>query len=195
MIHALESNGLLRVLAEPNVVAASGQIASFLAGGEIPVPIASAGATGGTTVTVEWKEFGIKVRFLPTIVDSGVINLMVSPEVSSLDQSNAILLGGYVVPALRTRKAETTVELKDGESLVIGGLIMQEENNVRSRIPVLGHIPLLGYLFSKDDKRLTESELILTVSPRITYAFPRGVSVPLPGASLEEESAPQQQGE
>ncbi len=181
MIRALQSNGVLRVLAEPNVIAASGESATFLAGGEIPVPVASAGAQGGTTVTIEWKEFGVKVGFVPTIVDTGVINLSVSPEVSSLDYGNAIEIAGFKIPALRARKARTTVELRDGESLVIGGLIMEEENEVRTRIPILGHIPLLGYFFSDTRKVRTENELLIVVSPHLVRSLPPGAIVKLPG--------------
>jgi pilus assembly protein CpaC len=178
MIKAMMQNGTLRVLAEPNVVAASGQSASFLSGGEIPVPIASSGTTGGSTVTIEWKEFGVKVDFLPTIVDSAVINLKVAPEVSSLDFNSGVQLSGFRVPALRTRRAETTVELRDGEVLLIGGLILEEENRVRTRIPVLGHIPVLGWLFSGYEMAKTQSELLLVVSPRITRAQPAGTPMP-----------------
>lgn len=183
MIHTLVSNGVLRVLAEPNVVAASGQEASFLSGGEIPVPISSAGAGGGSNVTISWKEFGVKIAFVPTIVDSGVMNLQVATEVSSLDFGNGIELSGFRVPALRSRKAETTIELKDQETLVIGGLFMEEENHVRTRIPILGHLPLLGYFFSNTRTVKTESELLIVVSPHIIRALPRGVVVPLPGAT------------
>ncbi|MCH7549033.1 MAG: pilus assembly protein N-terminal domain-containing protein [Candidatus Krumholzibacteriota bacterium] len=182
-IHALVSNGVLHVLAEPNVVAASGQEASFLSGGEIPVPVASAGATGGATVTIEWKEFGVKVLFIPTIVDSGVISMYIAPEVSSLDYANAVEVSGFRIPALRTRKAQTTVELKDQETLVIGGLFLEEETRVRTRVPILGHIPLLGYLFSDTRNVKTVSELILVISPRIIHAEPPGVVVPLPEIS------------
>jgi pilus assembly protein CpaC len=186
MIHLLQENGILRVLAEPKVVAASGQRASFLSGGEIPIPIASGGAQGGTSVTIEWKEFGVGIDFLPTIVDSGVVNLQVSPEVSGLDYGNAIVLNGFQVPALRTRKAETTVELKDGEILVIGGLIMeQQERNIR-RIPILGHIPILGLLFSDTETTTSESELVFVVSANILRALPRDTTVPLPGTDDEE---------
>ena len=132
------------MLAEPNVVAASGQKANFLSGGEIPVPIASSGAQGGTTVTIEWKEFGVKVEFLPTIVDSNVVNLHVAPEVSNLDYNHAMQISGFGIPAIRSRKAETTVELKDQETLVIGGLIMEEESKQRTRIPLLGTHPAPG---------------------------------------------------
>lgn len=187
MINALQEDGVLHVLAEPNVVASSGQAADFLAGGEIPVPIASSGAQGGTTITIEWKEFGVKVAFLPTIVDSGVINLNVAPEVSSLDFSNGIEISGFQVPAMRTRKAQTTVELKDGEVLVVGGLLLEEEQKIRNRIPILGHIPILGYLFSNTENISQESELMLVVSPRIVRALPRGTEVELPTMEEFEE--------
>ena len=187
MIHALTSNGVLRVLAEPNVVAASGQEASFLSGGEIPVPISSAGAGGGSNVTIKWKEFGVKIVFVPTIVDSGVMNLQVAVEVSSLDFGNGIELSGFRVPALRSRKAETTIEMKDQETLVIGGLFMEEENRVRTRIPILGHLPLLGYLFSSTRNVKVESELLIVVSPHIIRALPRGVVVPLPGMTPQTQ--------
>jgi pilus assembly protein CpaC len=174
MVRALASKGAIRLLAEPTVVAASGKKASFLSGGEIPVPVASAGATGGSAVTIEWKEFGVKVEFLPTIVDENLINLKVAPEVSSLDFANGIELSGFRIPALRSRKAETTVELRNDETLVIGGLIMEQENVVESRIPVLGDIPLLGYLFRSKRTQKSVNELLLVVSPRIVRALPAG---------------------
>ena len=180
MFHALVSDGVLHVLAEPNVVAASGQKALFLSGGEIPVPIASSGTTGGTTITIVWKEFGVKVEFVPTIVDSNIVNLYIAPEVSSLDYGNGIELSGFKIPALRTRKAMTTVELKNEEILVIGGLFMEEEVQVHTRIPILGHIPLLGRLFSDTNNQKTETELLLVVSPHIIRALPPGTVVPLP---------------
>lgn len=188
LIHAAMSNGVLKLLAEPNVVAASGQKAEFLSGGEIPVPIASAGAQGGTTVTIQWKEFGVKVKFVPTIVDSQVINLHVIPEVSSLDYGNGIEISGFKIPALRTRRAETTVELRDQEILVIGGLFMEEEEKVRTRIPILGHIPVLGYLFSDTRNIKTQTELMLIVSPHLVRALPNGTEITLPGTEeIEEE--------
>jgi pilus assembly protein CpaC len=187
LIRALITNGVLHVLAEPIVVAASGQEASFLAGGEIPVPIASAGATGGSTITIEWKEFGVKVVFLPTIVDSGIINLKVAPEVSSLDFSNGIEISGFRIPALRSRKAATTVELKDKEILVIGGLMMEQETKFRSKMPILGSIPLLGYLFSDTKTEKVVTELVLVVSPHIIQALPGGTNVELP--QLEEDKS------
>jgi pilus assembly protein CpaC len=185
MVKAMIQNGTLKVLAEPNVVAASGQSASFLSGGEIPVPIASAGTTGGSTITIEWKEFGVSVDFLPTIVDSAVINLKVAPEVSSLDFNSGIQMSGFRIPALRTRRAETTVELRDGEILVIGGLILEEENRVKTKIPILGHIPLLGWFFSNSATSKSQTELLLVVSPRITRALSAGS--PMPTLQSEKE--------
>jgi pilus assembly protein CpaC len=187
MFHTLVSDGVLHVLAEPNVVAASGQKAEFLSGGEIPVPIASSGTTGGTTVTIVWKEYGVKVSFVPTIVDSQIVNLQIAPEVSSLDYGNGIELSGFKIPSLRTRKAETTVELKDEETLVIGGLMMEEESKVITRIPILGHIPILGRLFSDTNNQKTETELLLVVSPHIVRALPPGTVVPLPHPEKETE--------
>ena len=186
MIRAAVSNGVLKVLAEPNVVAASGEEAEFLSGGEIPIPVAVSGAQGGTQITIEWKEFGVKVKFTPTIVDSNVVNLKISPEVSSLDFSNAIEISGFRLPALRSRKAATTVELRDQEVLVIGGLLMEEEEEIRTRIPILGHIPILGYLFSDTRTMSTQTELMLVVTPRIVRALPPGSTVNLPGQGVEE---------
>lgn len=180
MIRALKSSGVIRVLAEPNVVAASGEKANFLSGGEIPVPVASSGTSGGSTVTIEWKEFGVKVEFLPTIVDEGVISLKVAPEVSSLDFSNGIELSGFRIPALRSRKASTTVELRSGELLVIGGLILEEDSEIETRTWLLGDIPILGWLFRGKEVVTSVNELMLVVSPRIVRALPPGSKVPLP---------------
>ena len=180
MLRALKTEGVIKVLAEPNVVAASGERANFLSGGEIPVPIASAGAQGGPTVTIEWKEFGVKVDFVPTIVDEGVISLEVSPEVSSLDFSNGIVLSGFRVPALRSRKASTTVELHNGEILVIGGLLLEEESEIETRTWLLGDIPVLGWLFRGKETITTVSELMLVVSPNVVRALPPGTDLDLP---------------
>lgn len=181
MIRALQQNGALKVLAEPKIIAASGEEAEFLSGGEIPVPVASAGTQGGSSITIEWKEFGTKVHFVPTIVDTGVINLVVAPEVSDLDYNNAVTLAGFKIPAIRTRRAQTTVELSDGETLVIGGLIMTEESEIKTRIPLLGHIPILGALFSDTKKTKTDNELLIVVSPHLVRALAPGQKVKLPG--------------
>ncbi len=186
-IKALETNGTLRILAEPKLIAASGEEAHFLSGGEIPVPVAVNPNGTGYTVTIEWKEFGTKVHFVPTIVDTGVINLVVSPEVSQLDYNNAITLSGFRIPAIRVRKAETTVELSDGESLVIGGLIQTNETKIKKRIPVLGWIPLLGELFTDTQNVKEDSELLIVVSPHLVRALPEGTKIDLPG--VEDKSS------
>jgi pilus assembly protein CpaC len=186
-IKALETNGTLKILAEPKLIAASGEEAEFLSGGEIPVPVAvTPNGTTGVTVTIEWKEFGTKVHFVPTIVDTGVINLVVSPEVSQLDYNNAITLSGFRIPAIRVRKATTTVELADEESLVIGGLIQTNETIIKKRIPILGHIPLLGYLFTDLQKQKDESELLIVVSPHLVRALAPGATVKLPTDAPEQ---------
>jgi len=187
MIHALQEDGVLKLLAEPNVVAASGAEANFLSGGEFPIPVATSGTGGGSqTITIEFKEFGVKVNFLPTIVDSGVISLKVAPEVSALDFNNAIRTAEITIPALIVRRAETTVELEDGQVLVIGGLLMEDERRVDRKIPILGHIPLIGLLFSNSQTVKTQQELLLVVSPHIIHALPRGTEVALPGRSDDE---------
>jgi pilus assembly protein CpaC len=187
MIHTLQTRGVIRMLAEPKLVAASGQSASFLAGGEIPVPVASGGTQGGTSITIYWKEFGVGIKFVPTIVDSGVINLVVAPEVSSLDYSNAIVLSGFSVPALRKRRAETSVEMKDGETLVIGGLMLDETSKQVRKIPILGSVPLLGVFFRNSQDIDTESELLFIVTAHVIHALPKGTEVPLPGVDKRAE--------
>jgi len=180
LIHALEQKGKLKVLARPNLVCVDGKEASFLAGGEIPIPVAQTSASGGTSVTIEWREFGVKLGFVPTVIDSDLVNLKVEPEVSSLDFNNAITIGGFVVPALRTRRAATEVELHGGETLVIGGLKSAAERNVENKIPILGDIPLLGYLFRSRSKATEETELMIMVSPQIVNPLPAGQEPKLP---------------
>ncbi|MGQ9853633.1 MAG: type II and III secretion system protein family protein [Candidatus Oleimicrobiaceae bacterium] len=162
IIRALEEKRVLTTLAEPTLVAANGDTASFLAGGEFPVPIVNFQG-----VTIVFKEFGVRLKFVPTILDSETIQLKVAPEVSSLDFENGVVLSGFRVPALLSRRALTTVHLKDGEGLVIGGLMTREMIDTMSRIPVLGHIPILGNLFKSKRANRQESELIILIVPRI----------------------------
>jgi pilus assembly protein CpaC len=167
ILHALQQKGFVNVLARPNLICVDGKEASFLAGGEIPVPVAQTSSGGGTTVTIEWREFGTRLNFMPTIVDSNLIHLRVEPEVSILDYTNAVLIGGYVVPSLRTRRAETEVELRENESFVIGGLQTQSERKIEDKVPIIGDIPLLGYLFRSVSNQMETSELMIVVSPQI----------------------------
>ena len=125
---------------------------------------------------------------MPTIVDTGVINLVVAPELSNLEYGNAIEISGFKIPAIRSRKAHTTVELRDQETLVIGGLIMEEESNVRVSLPLLGRIPLLGYLFSDTRKVKVENELLIVVSPHLVRSLPPGATVTMPGQEPKEEN-------
>ena len=164
---ALEEKGDLRVLANPTLVARSGEKASFLAGGEFPVPIARSQGTDGTTITIEWKEFGVKVDFTPTVEENGSITLKVAPEVSQIDFSNPLALAGFTVPTIVTRKTSTTVQLDSGEHLVIGGLKQSEKLKKTKRVPVLGSIPLVGFFFTHSDNESVERELLVVVSPEI----------------------------
>jgi hypothetical protein len=162
IIQLLQQKDLLRVLAEPNLLAKSGEEASFLAGGELPIPLVTS-----QSLSVEWKEFGIRLTFTPEVTETGAIKLTASPEVSSLDFANAITVSGFTIPALRSRKTQTTVELHDGETLIIGGLLSQETTKVASKIPMASDIPVLGDLFKSERFKKGESELLVLVSPSL----------------------------
>lgn len=167
---ALEEKGYIRVLANPTLVARSGEKASFHAGGEFPVPIASsAGGAGGSavTVTIEWKAFGVRVDFTPTVEEDGSITLVIDSEVSQVDFSNALTLSGFTVPSVVTRRTSTTVTLRGGEHLVIGGLKQNERLQSVKRVPFLGSIPVLGFLFSNTVTERVERELLVVVSPQV----------------------------
>ena len=144
-IKALQQQNVLQILAEPNVMAVNGTESSFLAGGEFPFPVVQGGTTNA--VTVQFKEFGIRLNFVPHVMPNGVIRLKVSPEVSALDFANGLTISGFTVPALTSRKATTEVDLKDGQSFAIAGLMDNRTTEVASKIPVLADVPILGYLF------------------------------------------------
>jgi pilus assembly protein CpaC len=167
---ALEEKNLLTVLARPNLTTLDGVEASFLAGGEFPIPIVS-GAAGLQTVTIQFKEFGIRLKFTPTMLDSGIINLQVATEVSSLDFENGIILSGFRIPALKTRKTDTMIEMKENEFLVIGGLLASDMAKTLSKIPVIGSIPILGKFFSSTRYLKDDTELIVVVSPKIAHTI------------------------
>ena len=166
---ALEETGDLRTLANSTLMALSGEKASFLAGGEIAIPISSgsSSAGGASSVTIEWKEFGVKINFTPTVEENNSITLKVAPEVSQVDFSSALTLSGYVVPTLISRKASTTVNMNAGEHLVIGGLKQTEKVKSVKRVPVLGRIPVLGYFFSSTRTENVERDLLVVVSPEL----------------------------
>jgi pilus assembly protein CpaC len=169
---ALEETGDLRTLANSTLMARSGEKASFLSGGEIPIPIASgtAVAGGAVTVTIEWKEFGVKLNFTPTVEEDNSITLKVAPEVSQIDFSSPLRISGFVVPTLISRKASTTVNLNGGEHLVIGGLKQVDKVKVIKRVPVLGHIPVLGFFFTNKRTENVERDLLVVVSPELVEA-------------------------
>ena len=167
LLKALQTRGFLQSLAEPNLIAYNGKEASFLAGGEIPVPVVQGATAGGASaVTVIYKEFGIRLSFTPTIAGD-VIRLHVKPEVSALDFANGVTLGGFRVPALTTRRAETEIELRDGQSFAIAGLMNNISQTDKSALPVLGSIPIIGNLFKSKAARQSKTELMVLITPRL----------------------------
>jgi pilus assembly protein CpaC len=165
VIKALETKNLLQILAEPNLIAVNGKEASFLAGGEFPFPIIQPGQ-GFTAVTIAFKEFGVKLKFTPVIMPNGNIHLRVVPEVSTLDFANALVISGFTVPALSTRRAETEFELRDGQSFVIAGLMDNRVTNIVNKVPGLGDIPILGNLFKSKSFQKSNAELMVLCTAR-----------------------------
>ena len=178
VLKALQQNGWFESLAEPNLIAYNGKEASFLAGGEIPVPVVS-GTTGN--VSIDWKEFGVRLRFTPTIAGD-VIRLHVRPEVSALDFNNGVTLSGFRIPALTTRYAETEVELRDGQSFAIAGLLDTVGQQDASAIPVLSKIPIIGHLFRSKADREEQTELMVLITPRLVRPLNPDEVPPLPAA-------------
>lgn len=185
---ALHERGIIRLLASPRLVCLSGEEASFLVGGEIPVPIPSqSNVAGGLSVAIQWKEFGVKLKFTPMIIDSNLVRLKIAPEVSSLDYSNTVSFAGFEIPAIRTRRASATVELNSMQSVILGGLTFTESLSLERKVPILGHIPIIGALFTKKQKSSSENELMIIVTPRIIETMANETIPPLPGV-LEEKS-------
>ena len=187
-LSALRKNSLVRILAEPNLIAMNGQAASFLAGGEFPVPIPQTTTGGvGTSVTVEFKEFGVRLNFVPTILDGDTIRLSVDPEVSSIDFSiGAVLVpGGTPVPGLNVRKAHTTVEMNQGQTLAIAGLLQLTLDAQTTRIPGLGDLPILGPFFSNTTHQRMEKELVILVSPYLVEPLQPDQVPPTPGDEVK----------
>jgi len=173
-LNALEEQGLSKTLAEPTLVALSGEKASFLAGGEFPIPVVQgaggAGAAGGggqAAITIEFKSFGVSLGFTPTVLGDKVINLIVEPEVSSLDPTSSVTINGLTIPGLQTRRASTTLELRDGESFVLAGLLRTEYQTNVQQLPILGSIPIIGSLFRSTEFQKGETELLIVVTPRL----------------------------
>ena len=168
-LNALERKGAVTTLAEPTLVALSGETASFLAGGEFPIPVAQGGAGGdnGVAISVQFKPFGVSLAFTPTVLADGVINLEVAPEVSSIDPTASIVINNLRVPGLQTRRAKTTVELRDGESFAMAGLLRRDFQDTVRQFPILGSIPIIGALFRSSNFQKEETELVIIVTPRL----------------------------
>ena len=177
-IRALQSRGLFQSLAEPNLVAQSGKEASFLAGGEFPVPIAQGSGTN-MAITVQFKEFGIRLNFTP-VVNGDRVQLKVRPEVSTLDFGNAVTLNGFRIPALSTRRTETELELMDGQTFAIAGLMNNTMNSTMQKIPGIGDIPILGLLFKSKAAQKNQTELVVMITPQILRGNSPGVTNQLP---------------
>ncbi|MGA2355481.1 MAG: type II and III secretion system protein family protein [Terriglobales bacterium] len=183
VIEALKTQNLLQILAEPNLVAVNGKEASFLAGGEFPFPVVQPGAGGISTVTVQFREFGVRLKFTPIIQPNGNIHLHVAPEVSTLDFADAVTVSGTTIPAISTRKAETEFELQDGQSFVIAGLMDNRVTNVANKVPWLGDIPILGNFFrSKSDQKSNSELMVLCTVHRVAPSVvpPKGPTMPVP---------------
>lgn len=183
----LEGNGMARVLAEPTLVAMSGQSASFLAGGELPVPAPQ----GLGTTSIEYKPFGIGLTLTPTVLSNERVVLKVAPEASDLDYTNSLSIGGVAVPAITTRRADTTVELGDGESFIIGGLVSRTTTSNVDKVPLLGDLPILGSFFRQNKYQMNEKELVILVTPHLVKPIARGTDLApyLPG-SAEQRDGP-----
>jgi pilus assembly protein CpaC len=195
-LDALERKGVISTLAEPTLVALSGDTASFLAGGEFPIPVAQSNSGGGggagnnnsTAITVEFKPFGVSLSFTPTVLEDGIINLVVAPEVSSIDPSASISVNGLVIPGLQTRRAKTTLELRDGQSFALAGLMRKDFQDTIRQFPVLGSIPIIGALFRSTGFQKDETELVIIVTPRIVRPMsPDDVKLPTDRAAAPSE--------
>lgn len=189
-IQALESKRLLEILAEPNLLVINGTQANFVAGGEFPYPIVQPGANG-TSVTIAFKEYGIRLGFLPIITPRGTIRLQVAPEVSALDYTNSVTVAGTVIPGTSTRRVQTEVELESGQSFVIAGLLDRETTENLSRVPGLASIPLLGKLFQSQSLSRHDTELLIMITPEIVRPIPAGQEAPsIGGMSVSKSPRP-----
>lgn len=176
-LQALQTQGVLETLAEPNLLAANGKEASFLAGGQFPYPVVQ-GTSGGTSISIEFKSYGIRLSFIPTITPRGTIRLQVAPEVSALDYTHEVQLSGFTVPGLTDRSANTEMELADGQSFVISGLLDNEITQTFEKIPFLGDIPILGKFFQSIQTTKGNTELVVIVTPEIVAPIPAGAPTP-----------------
>jgi pilus assembly protein CpaC len=171
-LDALERRGVVTTLAEPTLVALSGETANFLAGGEFPIPVRGGSGEDGGSISVEFKQFGVSLAFTPTVLEDGIINLVVEPEVSAIDRSAAVSINGIVIPGLTTRRARTTLELRDGQSFAMAGLLRRDFQDTVRQFPILGSIPIIGTLFRSTSFQNDDTELVIIVTPRLVRPVP-----------------------
>lgn len=185
-IKDLQERSVLQILAEPNLMAINGETAHFLAGGEFPYPVVQGSGNGSTAITLQFRPYGVRLDFTATVLSDGSIRLKVIPEVSSLDYSNAVTISGFTVPALSTRRAETDIELKDGQSFGIAGLLDATTTMQLNRVPGIANVPILGQLFRSHNKNWSTSELLVLVTPTIVDP----IGSPTPASPLPTPAAP-----
>jgi len=193
-IQALESQNVLQILAGPDLLTESGKEASFLAGGQFPYPIVQPSTSGFDGITIQFKEYGVKLKFTPTLTSDGGIHLKVAPEVSALDYSNALTIQGYTIPALTTDNAESEMDLRDGQSFAIAGLLDNRDTELFNKIPWIGDIPVLGKLFQSRSVTKSKNELLIVVTPRIVHPLdkvPEGPAMPKPFLDQQPKSESQ----
>lgn len=166
-IKDLQNKQVLQILAEPTITTLSGQKAFFLSGGEFPFPVIQGSSGGNTSITIQFRSYGVKVEFTPVVSEDGTIQLKVAPEVSALDYTNAVSISGYTIPAISTRRAETQVELRDGQSFAISGLLDHRTTDILSKMPGIGDVPILGQLFRSKNLNHSVVELVVVVTPAI----------------------------
>jgi pilus assembly protein CpaC len=188
VIDALAEEGLVTILAQPNLTAISGQTASFLAGGEFPVPVPQSNSGNSSTITIEYKKFGVQLDFVPTVLSTDRIAIRVRPEVSQLTTQGATQINGFDIPALSVRRAETTIRLGSGESFAIAGLIQDNATTDISKFPGLGDVPVIGALFRSSRFQRQETELVIIVTPYVVRPVPSGPSLRLPTDGLQPAS-------
>ncbi|HTS28505.1 MAG TPA: pilus assembly protein N-terminal domain-containing protein [Bryobacteraceae bacterium] len=177
-LQALQTQNLLEMLAEPNLLAISGEQASFLAGGEFPFPVVQPASAGTAAVTIQWREYGVRLNFLPVVTPNGTIRLRVAPEVSALDYTNAVTVQGFTIPGLTARRVSTDVELESGQSFVIAGLLDNQTTEQLSKVPGISAIPVLGKLFQTKNQTKNNSELLVIITPEVVRPIPAGQPLP-----------------
>jgi pilus assembly protein CpaC len=177
-LQALQTKHVLEVLAEPNVLAISGEQASFLAGGEFPFPVVQPSSNGSSAVSIMWREYGVRLNFLPVITPRGTIRLKVAPEVSALDYTNAVTIQGFTVPGLSSRRVQTDVELDSGQTFVIAGLLDNQATDNLSKVPGIASIPVLGKLFQSKQLSRSNNELLVIITPELVRPIPEGGATP-----------------